>query len=234
MRTRRARLLLAMSLPVWLAVWVLGGCQLIERDKGREYRQAFRAAAPRPDWWDRVSTDVEIKTYDDLLTYWRDKERTNNQFFKAAYQAILDYPLDQDLVVNAIYLMPNGDRAYPHVVTMLEFAIERHFDYDRPLNNYQGKPGDTIAGITRRLSRAYNNIGDYESTIELVERLLREREDEINDQLLELLTLDYSEALYEQGRTEEAVATLETAIQKYDGDWENRLEEKLTELRGPQ
>jgi tetratricopeptide (TPR) repeat protein len=222
-----------MSLPVWLAVLVLGDCQLTDWKNARDYRKAFQAAAPQPEWWDRVSTYVEIKTYDDMLAYWQNNERTKNQFFKAAYQAILDYPLDEDLVVNAINLLPNGDSAYPHTMTMLEFAIERHFHYDRPLNNYLGKQGDAIAGIARKLSRTYNGIGNYGSTIELVERLLDEREYEINDQMLELLTLDYAEALYEYGQTDEAVAALETAIDKYTGDWEKRLEEKLTRYRGP-
>jgi len=233
MGNRSTRFVMAVSLPVWLAALLLSGCQLTDWKKAREYRKAFQKAAPRPEWWDRVSTYVEIKTYDDLLAYWQNNERSKNQFFKAAYQAILDYPLDEHLVVNAINLLPNGDSAYPYTMTMLEFAVERHFDYDRPLNNYLGKQGDTIAGIVRELSRTYNGIGDYGSTIELVERLLDEREYEINDQMLELLTLDYAEALYEYGQPQQAVAALETAIQKYGGDWEKRLQEKLARYRGP-
>ena len=232
MGSRRRRFLLAMSLPVWLAALLLSGCQLTEWKRAREYRKAFQAAAPQPEWWDRVSTYVEINTYDDLLAYWQNDERTDNEFFKAAYKAILHHPLDDDLVVNAINLLPNGDDAYPYTMTMLEFAMERHFAYDRPLNNYLGKQGDTIAGIARTLSRTYNGIGDYASTIELVERLLEEREYEINDQMLELLTLEYAEALYENGQPTEAVAVLETAIEKYAGDWEKRLEEKLNRYQG--
>jgi tetratricopeptide (TPR) repeat protein len=235
MDTRRKRLVLVMSLPVWLALLTLSGCQLTDWKKARDYRKAFQAAAPQPDWWDKVRVDfVAIDDYDELLDYWQADVRTDNQFFKAAYRAILDHPLDEDLVVNAINLLPNADTKYPYTMSMLEFAIERHFDYQRPLNNYLGKPGDTVAGIARTLTRAYNGIGDYESTIELVERLVDRREAEINDQLLELLTLQYAEALYEYGRTDEAVAALETAVDSYHGDWEKRLRERLSQYRGHQ
>ena len=50
--------------------------------------------------------------------------------------------------------------------------------------------------------------------------------------MLELLTLDYAEALYDYGQTDEAVAVLETAINNYHGDWEARLEDKLNRYRG--
>jgi len=224
---------LSVLLPILLAVLHVGGCQISDWKKARAVRKSFQEAAPRPDWWARISTDgVEIKTYDELLTYWQNDERTKNQFFKAAYQAILDYPLDDDIVVNAINLLPNGDSAYPHTVSMQEFAVDRYFDYDRPLGNYLGKSGDAIAGIVRDLARVYNSVGDYPATIELVERLVDERGREINDQLLELMTLQYAEALYEYGQTDEAVAVLETAIADYDGDWEKRLTEQLTRYRG--
>jgi tetratricopeptide (TPR) repeat protein len=233
MKIRSRRFVLVLSLPLWLALLVLGGCQLTDWKKARDYRNAFEEAAPKPDWWDRVATDTEIKTYDELLAYWQNNHRTDNQFFKAAYQAILDYPLDADLVVNAINLLPHADRGYPHTTTMCEFAIERHFDYNRPLNGYAGKPGDCIAGIARDLSRIYNGTGNYMWTIELLERLFEKRQHEINDQMLELLTLDYAEALYDYGQTDEAVAVLESAIKNYNGDWENRLEETLNRYRGP-
>jgi len=215
-----------------LAVVLATACNVVDWNKTQEYRQSFQEAAPQPEWWDRVSTDdVKIRSYDDLLSYWQDRERSDIQFFKAAYQAILYHPLDDDLVVNAVNLLPHGDSAYPYTTTMLEFVLERHFYYQRPLSKYLGKSGDTIAGIARKLAVTYNNIGDYASTIELVERLLDEREFEVNDQLLELLSLDYAEALYEYGQADEAVAVLETAIDKYDGDWEKRLGEKLSLYR---
>lgn len=234
MKTRRNRLVLVVSLPAWLALLVLGGCQLTDWKKARDYRRDFQAAAPQPKWWDGVSTDTEIQTFDDLIAYWQNTQRTDHQFFKAAYQAVLDHPLDEDLVVNAINFLPHADKGYAHTVSMGEFALERHFGYSRSLNDYAGKPGDSIAGIARDLARIYNGVGDYGSAIELVERLLEEREDDINDQMLELLALDYAEALYGDGETGQAVAVLESAIDRYNGNWESRLEEQLDRYRGPE
>lgn len=210
-------------------------CDVVDWNKTEEYRKAFQNAAPRPEWWDQVSTEgVKIRSYDDLLAYWQNGERSKRQFFKAAYQAILRCPLDEDLVVNAVNLLPQGDAAYPYTLTMLEFTMARHFYYQRPVSGYLGKPGDTIGGIAQKLAKTYNNLGDYASTIELVERLLDEREFEINDQLLEMISLEYAEALFDYGRRDDAVAALETAIEKYNGDWENRLGERLSSYQQPQ
>jgi tetratricopeptide (TPR) repeat protein len=209
--------------------FLLPGCKTHGGEAG-QFRAAFAQAAPQPAWWDRVDTK-RVRTYDELLAYWQDDKRTPNQFFKAAYQAVMDYPEDTDMVMLAINLMPYGDTAYPHTVTMLEFALEYYFDYDRPLANYSGKSGDTVAGIVEKLARVHNRAGNHGYAVEVCERLLDLRGSEVNDQLLELITLEYAEALHNYGRNAEAVATLETAIDIYHGDWEKRLRERLDEYR---
>jgi tetratricopeptide (TPR) repeat protein len=202
----------------------ISGCS----SKEGEVRDKFQEACPQPDWWDDVSIkDVNINSYDDLLTYWQNKERTNNQFFKAAYQAILDHPLNDDLVVNAINLMPYGDRGYPNTEQMLEFAVNNYFDYDRPLAQYGGKSGDAIGGIVEDLAGIYNGESKYSETIELITRLLDKRENELNDHMLELLSLELAEAYFKTGNKEEAILTLNKAIEKYDGSWEKRLKEQM-------
>jgi tetratricopeptide (TPR) repeat protein len=221
MRKSRTRLLCAAVLVALAAA--AGGCR-IGGGEGGEIRAAFKEAAPKPQWWDRVSTKgVKIETYADLLAYWQNDERSDNQFFKAAYEAIQRNPADDDLVVNAVNLMPHGDSAYPHTVTMLEFAMDHYFDYDRPLGNDLGKPGDTVAGVVRQLAGVYNDAGDYAYTVALVEKLLYLRENEVNDQLLELISIEYAEALYTLGRKDAAIVALQTAIDRYEGDWEERL-----------
>ncbi len=188
----------------------------------------FESACPKPGWWDDVSIDgVTINSYDDLMTYWQNKERTNNQFFKAAYQAILDHPDNTNIVVNSINLMPYTDKGYPYTKEMLEYAVNNYFDYKTPLANYGGKTGDTIAGIVEKLAGIYNGEGSYGKTIELINRLFKEREKEINDHMLELISLKLAAAYYESGKKDEAINTLENAIAKYNGSWEERLKEQL-------
>jgi len=215
-----------------LVAYLLPGCKS-QDNNAAQFRAAFEEAAPKPVWWDRVESR-RVRTYDELLEYWQDDKRTPNQFFKAAYQAVMDFPDDTDVVMLAINLMPYGDTAYPHTVTMLEFAMERYFDYDRPLGNYAGKPGDTVAGIVEKLARTYNRAGDYGHAVEVCERLLDLRANDVNDQMLELITLEYAEALHNYGRNTEAIAALETAIDDYHGDWETRLRTQLDEYRNAQ
>ena len=107
----------------------------------------------------------------------------------------------------------------------IDLGLVLHFDYDRPLANYLGKSGDTVAGIVLDLARIRNGSGQPESAAELINRLLREREAEINDQLLELLALQHARALHQSGRTAGAIAVLDRAIERYRGDWERRLRE---------
>jgi tetratricopeptide (TPR) repeat protein len=184
-----------------------------------EVRKEFESRCPKPQWWDRITlSDVTISTYDDLLTYWQNKKRSKSQFFKAAYRAILDYPLDTDIVVNAIKLM-HYTYSYPHRIDLQEYAIEKYFSYKNPY----GKPGNSIASIVTNLGHLYNDVNQFDKTIRLTERLLRERENEINDHLLELLHLTYAKALHGQKHTTEAITVLKRAVRKYDGSWEKRL-----------
>ncbi|GIX49283.1 MAG: hypothetical protein KatS3mg131_3494 [Candidatus Tectimicrobiota bacterium] len=191
-------------------------------------REAFLRCCPRPAWWQHESIrGVAINSYDDLLAYWQNKSRSKRQFFKAAYQAILDHPQDTDLVVTAIKLMPYGDSSYPHLRQLLEFAVAHYFHYRQPLANYGGMAGDTIAGIVEDLARIYLGQGEPERAVALIERLLKERGKEINDHMLELLALVHAQALSRAGRQAEAIAVLQHAIDAYHGDWEKQLRESL-------
>jgi hypothetical protein len=192
------------------------------------FREAFKRCCPRPAWWNRVSIrGVHIRSYDDLLSYWQSKERSKNQFFKAAYQAVLDYPHEPAIVVTSIKLMPYGDSSYPHLIPLLEFAIERYFDYNEPLGNYSGKAADSIAGIVEKLASLYTRYQQPERALALIERLLASRAKAINDHLLELLALEHANALAELDRRDDAIAVLQHAIATYHGSWEKRLRQQL-------
>lgn len=63
MRRLIVRLQRLAALIVILAILLMSGCQLTDWHEARQYRKAFRAAAPAPEWWDEVSIEgVEIDT----------------------------------------------------------------------------------------------------------------------------------------------------------------------------
>jgi tetratricopeptide (TPR) repeat protein len=187
-------------------------------------RQEFESRCPRPDWWGRIAVShVRIDTYDDLLSYWQNKDRTKSEFFKAAYQAILDYPLDADIVATAVKLM-NYTGSYRNRMELQEYGVEKFFYY----NSLYGQAGDNTAGIVENLAKHYNNSSQYDRTVSLIERLLNERGNEINDHLLELIHLKYAEALHGQNRTDKAISVLQDAINRYDGSWEKQLQSDVS------
>ena len=126
--------------------------------------------------------------------------------------------------------MPIADYHYPHNTKMLEFAVNRYFSYDRPLANYSGKKGDMIGGIVQELIRRYNDSERYDVTVKLAERLLSERRGDVNDHMLELISLAYAEALHQRGMTEKAIGVLKKAVKEYQGSWERKLRNRLVEL----
>ncbi len=216
-----------LAISLMLATLPLSGCS----SKSNEISQAFQQSCPKPDWWDEVSIErVQIDNLDQLSEYWKRKTRSARKFFKAAYQAILDHSDDQDLVVHALKWMPIADYHYPHNTEMLEFAVNRYFFYDRPLANYSGKKGDMIGGIVQELIRRYNDSERYDVTVKLVERLLSERRGDVNDHMLELISLTHAEAFHQRGMTEKAIGVLKKAVKEYDGSWEKRLRARLVDF----
>jgi tetratricopeptide (TPR) repeat protein len=226
---KRCNLLLVLCFFLFSSLIRLSLADNVESSKkAADARQEFESRYPKPQWWSRVNvSDVKIDTYDDLLQYWQDKDRSRSQFFKAAYKAILDYPLDADIVVNAIKLM-HYTSSYRHRIELQEYAIQNYFSYKNP----NGKPGNSIASIVDHLGSLYNNTGRHEKSVDLIERLLKEREKEINDHLLELIHLTYATALRGQNRTVEAINVLHKAVRKYNGSWEKRLKEAIARYEG--
>ena len=194
------------------------------------FREQFQRRFPKPDWWDQVSLEnVEVTNYDELIQVWQESFSDNPRtYWKAAYTAILNYPLNNDIVVNAIKLMFYADRSYPKTTELLEFAVENYFEHDLPLEHYAGEAGDDIGGICKNLVFIYVRENRSDMAIELVERLLSQRKDEINDHILEAISLGYAAALHNKGETRKAIDVLEEAIEEYHGDGERNLKERLS------
>lgn len=186
----------------------------------------FEKKFPRPEWWGLVSDGKRINSYAELQLLWQ--KSTNDdlrKFIKTAYITALHNPEDADILLMSIYLFPICDPDYPHLVPLLEFALENHFNYiDRSCG---ASPADRIAGIVKELATQYLRRKEYEKTVLVIERLLYEKETEVNHHLLEGLSQLYADALFYMGKETEAIHVLECAIVNYNGGWEKDLREQL-------
>ena len=84
----------------------------------RELIAAFVSVAPRPAWWASVQTPYRVDNVGDLLAAWQGFPRGDDglgerQFFKAAYQGIVDHPDDEHMVATAIDLHVLGRGRLP-------------------------------------------------------------------------------------------------------------------------
>lgn len=191
----------------------------------KRFTEEFKTDCPQPRWWDRVSVDnIRIKTREDLFNYWLDQHRTDRQFFKAAYQSILDHPLDANLIVEAIRLMNLSDPTYPHRSELLTFALKHFRDYKTPDTDY---PAESIALIVEDLMEINIEGRNYDYAIQLFKDLTAKRRAEINDSTIELLCLEYAKALYGLKKTDAAVSMLKAVLKYHHGEWDNRIREDI-------
>jgi outer membrane protein assembly factor BamB/thiol-disulfide isomerase/thioredoxin len=202
----------------------------MKEEEANLFRKDFQGQFPRPAWWDSVSIDgVKIRTLDDLWSVsgeHHDKDR--RVVFKAAYQAILYHPFDEEIVVAAIEHFPNYDPKYPHLVEILEFGLNNYFGYR---SDRTDPPGTWIASITESLATRYIFEKRYSDAISIIDRLFAEYEGEVNDHMMETITLEYARALHGLNRLVEAIRVLENAIKEFEGSWEESLKKRLSEYK---
>ena len=209
--------------------------------KTSQMLQQFQEAFPKPDWWEDSSVSgyaVKINTYKGLVDYIQGyhskdrKKRSWKLYFKTLYEAILENPDNDDIVVNAISSLVSVFQTDPHVVPLLEFVVNKYFYYKMPTTYmYSGEGGDVIGSLVRRLAQHYNKKKQFEKSIGIIERLLKERKAELNGNVLEMLSLSHAEAFYGRKMYSEAMEILSQAIVEYEGSWEKKLREKLFEYK---
>ena len=191
----------------------------------------FAECCPRPKWWNSVDAPV-ISTKKELLKIWQDRAIEKNVKAKAFFRAMMDFDgKDDDIVSTAISLYQYVDRDYPNKTQMLEFGVGRFIEHKRSLKGYGGKTGDTSAGLVKKLARRYLRSKQPDAAAAVIAKLIYTRENEINQHLLESLSLSMIDALKALGRHEDAFAVASYAITNYDGDWEKQLEKKRDALR---
>lgn len=239
-RRRRVRLLLRGTVAALVVGAVAGGSYHYSRDREqrraeaektgveaarqarqREFIAAFVSAAPRPEWWDRVETPYRVDNLGDLLSAWQghphsDDGRGARQFFKAAYQGILDHPDDEHVVASAIALLHYVVRDYPHGLGLARFGYERYFQHRQRTDNCANcMVGDTTQGLVQNLSQLYAAAGRFDEAIEVCRRLIEERGADVSPYKLAETWNQIAWVHWHKGEPERAMAVIREALARY-------------------
>jgi tetratricopeptide (TPR) repeat protein len=191
--------------------------------KNQEFISAFTASAPKPDWWDKVETPYRVQSYGDLMAAWQgyprdEKQRVSGerQFFKAAYQGILDHPDDLHIVVTAIQFLHYVVSDYPQRIGLAEFGVNRYFGYRQRTDNCANcMPGDTVQSLTHNLSQLYSAANRYNEAIAINQRLIDERGKDVSPYKLAETWNQIAWAYWHAGKQERAIGVVREALGKY-------------------
>ena len=187
----------------------------------REFIAAFVSAAPRPPWWDEVETPYRADNVGDLLSAWQghprgDGGRGERQFFKAAYQGIVDHPDDEHLVASGIALLYYVVQDYPHRLGLARFGYERYFQHRRRTDNCANcMVGDTTQGLVQNLSQLYAAAGRYDEAIEVCRRLIEERPTDVSPYKLAETWNQVAWLHWNKGERDRAVEIVRDALARY-------------------
>jgi tetratricopeptide (TPR) repeat protein len=193
--------------------------EALRQARQREFLAAFVSAAPLPDWWAAVKTPYRVDNVGDLLSAWqghRQGEEGEREFFKAAYQGILDHPDDEHVVATAIDLLHWVVRDYPHRLALARFGYERYFRHRRRTDNCANcMPGDTTQALAQNLSQLLLASGRQDEAIAVCRRLIEERGAEVSPYKLAETWDRIAWAYWEKGEREHALEVVREALAKY-------------------
>jgi tetratricopeptide (TPR) repeat protein len=189
----------------------------------REFIAAFVSAAPRPDWWESVETSYRVDNLGDLLAAWQgfprgDDGRGERQFFKAAYQGILDRPDDPQVVAPAIGLLHWVVRDYPYRLELARFGYDRYFSHRGRTDNCANcMVGDTSQSLVQNLSQLLTAAGRFDEAIAVCRRLIDERGAEVSPYKLAETWNQMAWAYWHKGERSRAVDIVKEALTRYGG-----------------
>ena len=189
----------------------------------RELIAAFVSIAPRPAWWASVQTPYRVDNVGDLLAAWQGFPRGDDglggrQFFKAAYQGIVDHPDDEHIVATAIDLMYWVVDDYPHRLALTQWGYDRYFQHRQRIDNCANcMVGDRTQGLAQNLSRLLMAAGRYDEAIAVCRRLIDERGADVSPYRLAETWERMAWAYWEKGERERAREVIREAIAKYGG-----------------
>lgn len=191
--------------------------------KNQAFIAAFTASAPKPDWWDKVETPYRVQSYGDLMAAWQGYPREaaqrvtgERQFFKAAYQGILDRPDDPHTVATAIQFLHYVVSDYPQRIGLAEFGVNRYFGYRQRTDNCANcMPGDTVQALALNLSQLYSAAKRYNEAIAVNRRLIDERGKDVSPYKLAETWNQIAWTHWHAGERERAIQAAREALGKY-------------------
>jgi len=185
----------------------------------REFVAGFASTAPRPSWWEEVRTPYRVDNVGDLLSAWQGHPRSDEgerQFFKAAYQGIVDHPDDEHVVATAIDLLHWVVRDYPHRLALARFGYERYFRHNRRTDNCANcMVGDTTQGLALSLSKLYVEAGRPGEALQVCQRLIDERRRDVSPYKLAETWSQMAWAHWRKGDREEALRVVREGLELY-------------------
>ncbi len=200
--------------------------------EAQAFREDFEARFPHPANWEQIEAPA-FSSEMPLNKFANCQQRANDQvLFKAAYQSVITQPLDDALVITAISKMALADPSYAELNAMLAFGLDTYFyDQQAPNPTQAGaKPADQIAGLALRLSQRYHKQGADTQSVKLLKRFLKERDQELNPQMKQLLIFEYAQALWKSGQSELALKQLTQGL-ALPGDWIQKLTDLKTAIQ---
>jgi tetratricopeptide (TPR) repeat protein len=168
-----------------------------------------------------VETPYRVDNLGDLLAAWQgfprgDDGRGERQFFKAAYQGILDHPDDPQVVATAIGLLHSVVRDYPYRLELARFGYDRYFGHHGRTDNCANcMVGDTSQGLVQNLSQLLTAAGRFDEAIAVCRRLIDERGAEVSPYKLAETWNQMAWAYWHKGERSRAVNIVKEALTRY-------------------
>ena len=132
----------------------------------------------------------------------------------------MDHPEDRDLGAAGIELM--AATADPEQrLPILELGIDHFFFYDQRTDNCANcKPGDRTGQLVRDLAYAYIAHNEPLAAIEIIERLVREREADVSPYNLALTFEAMASAYWSLKDIDGAKAAIEEGLRRFPSGWQ--------------
>ena len=164
--------------------------EVIERLESENYStELFRDVVPKPKWFEKTTERI-VRNDNDVTALWQSEKRccedskdvleNRRIFYKACYNGIVKNPFDEDLVVKCLWLMGYSETKTTNPL-LGKFLYENYFYHDNKIDNCVNcSKGDTVTRAVMDYAESIKINYLYRS-IEMLERLLDERENDISN-----------------------------------------------------